>query len=103
LIWGRPSTAFHRRGREPVLAAGVVAAGDLRRGSCWNQLRDHAEANPGTFEKDRFRAFRQAGVTRLSVGVQSFDDAHLRAGPRARQRRPSPPWKGCSPRLSIST
>ena len=37
------------------------------------------EANPGTFEKDRFRAFRAAGVTRLSVGVQSFNDAHLKA------------------------
>ncbi len=37
------------------------------------------EANPGTFERDRFRAFRAAGVTRLSVGVQSFDDAKLRA------------------------
>jgi oxygen-independent coproporphyrinogen-3 oxidase len=37
------------------------------------------EANPGTFEKDRFKAFRAAGVTRLSVGVQSFNDAHLRA------------------------
>ena len=37
------------------------------------------EANPGTFEKDRFRAFRQAGVTRLSVGVQSFNDEHLKA------------------------
>jgi oxygen-independent coproporphyrinogen-3 oxidase len=37
------------------------------------------EANPGTFEKDRFRAFRQAGVTRLSIGVQSFNDAHLKA------------------------
>jgi len=37
------------------------------------------EANPGTFEKDRFRAFRQAGVTRLSIGVQSFDDAQLKA------------------------
>jgi coproporphyrinogen III oxidase-like Fe-S oxidoreductase len=33
------------------------------------------EANPGTFERDRFRAFRSAGVTRLSVGVQSFNDA----------------------------
>lgn len=32
------------------------------------------EANPGTFERERFRAFRAAGVTRLSVGVQSFDD-----------------------------
>jgi len=37
------------------------------------------EANPGTFERDRFRAFRAAGVTRLSVGVQSFDDDKLRA------------------------
>jgi len=37
------------------------------------------EANPGTFEKDRFRGFREAGVTRLSIGVQSFDDAKLQA------------------------
>ena len=36
------------------------------------------EANPGTFEKDRFRAFREAGVTRLSVGVQSFNDEQLK-------------------------
>ncbi len=37
------------------------------------------EANPGTFERDRFRAFRDAGVTRLSIGVQSFDDARLQS------------------------
>jgi putative oxygen-independent coproporphyrinogen III oxidase len=37
------------------------------------------EANPGTFERDRFRAYRAAGVTRLSIGVQSFDDARLAA------------------------
>src|SRR5881396_1912681 len=37
------------------------------------------EANPGTFERDRFRGYRAAGVTRLSVGVQSFSDAKLRA------------------------
>jgi putative oxygen-independent coproporphyrinogen III oxidase len=37
------------------------------------------EANPGTFECNRFRAFRAAGVTRLSVGVQSFDDRKLAA------------------------
>ncbi len=35
------------------------------------------EANPGTFETDRFRGYREAGVTRLSVGVQSFNDAKL--------------------------
>jgi oxygen-independent coproporphyrinogen-3 oxidase len=45
------------------------------------------EANPGTFEKDRFKAFRAAGVTRLSVGVQSFDDAQLRALGRVHDAR----------------
>jgi putative oxygen-independent coproporphyrinogen III oxidase len=44
------------------------------------------EANPGTFEKDRFKAFRSAGVTRLSVGVQSFNDAHLKALGRVHDR-----------------
>jgi len=37
------------------------------------------EANPGTFERERFRGYRAAGVNRLSVGVQSFDDARLAA------------------------
>jgi oxygen-independent coproporphyrinogen-3 oxidase len=44
------------------------------------------EANPGTFEKDRFKAFRQAGVNRLSIGVQSFDDAQLKALGRVHNR-----------------
>ncbi len=35
------------------------------------------EANPGTFEQDKFVGFRQAGVNRLSIGVQSFSDLHL--------------------------
>jgi oxygen-independent coproporphyrinogen-3 oxidase len=37
------------------------------------------EANPGTFEMERFRGYRAAGVNRLSVGVQSFDDKLLAA------------------------
>ena len=37
------------------------------------------EANPGTFEQARFAGFRQAGVNRLSVGVQSFNTHHLTA------------------------
>ncbi|HEY2629153.1 MAG TPA: radical SAM family heme chaperone HemW, partial [Usitatibacter sp.] len=37
------------------------------------------EANPGTFEIERFRGFREAGVNRLSIGVQSFDDERLAA------------------------
>ncbi len=35
------------------------------------------EANPGTFESAKFQAFRQLGVNRLSIGVQSFNDRHL--------------------------
>ena len=37
------------------------------------------EANPGTFERERFQGYRDAGVNRLSIGVQSFDDARLAA------------------------
>ena len=37
------------------------------------------EANPGTFERDKFAGFFAAGVNRLSLGVQSFDDRFLRA------------------------
>ncbi len=37
------------------------------------------EANPGTFEKNRFKAFKHAGVNRLSIGVQSFNDSNLKA------------------------
>ena len=44
------------------------------------------EANPGTFERERFAAFRAAGVTRLSIGVQSFDDAKLAALGRVHDR-----------------
>lgn len=35
------------------------------------------EANPGTVEADKFRAFAKAGVTRLSIGVQSFESEKL--------------------------
>ncbi|MDX1668572.1 MAG: radical SAM family heme chaperone HemW [Limnobacter sp.] len=37
------------------------------------------EANPGTFEQERFEGFKQAGVTRLSLGVQSFNSSALQA------------------------
>jgi len=35
------------------------------------------EANPGTVEQQKFKGFREAGVNRLSIGIQSFNDAHL--------------------------
>ncbi len=37
------------------------------------------EANPGTAESGKFRGFREAGVNRLSIGVQSLNDRHLQA------------------------
>ena len=37
------------------------------------------EANPGTFEAEKFRDYRKAGVNRLSIGIQSFDPEHLKA------------------------
>ncbi len=37
------------------------------------------EANPGTFEQEKFNAFNHAGVNRLSIGIQSFNDLHLKA------------------------
>ena len=36
------------------------------------------EANPGTFERERFEAYRAAGINRLSIGVQSFNAEHLK-------------------------
>ena len=35
------------------------------------------EANPGTFEQEKFSGFHSAGINRLSIGIQSFNDAHL--------------------------
>jgi oxygen-independent coproporphyrinogen-3 oxidase len=48
------------------------------------------EANPGTFERRRFEGFRDAGVNRLSVGVQSFAPRHPRR-PGATPPRCAPP------------
>ena len=81
LIWGRPvQTVFIGGGTPSLFSPASIdqLLGDIR---ALLPLAAAAEvtleANPGTFEKDRFRAYRAAGVTRLSVGVQSFNDAHL--------------------------
>ncbi|MDY0746427.1 radical SAM family heme chaperone HemW [Paucibacter sp. R3-3] len=83
LIWGRHVVSIFIGGGTPSLfAPGQIAEliSDIRarlplEPGCEITL----EANPGTFEKDRFKGFREAGVTRLSIGVQSFDDAKLKA------------------------
>ena len=83
LIWGRPVQTVFIGGGTPSLFS--PASIDQLIGSIRALLPLAAgaeitlEANPGTFEKDRFRAYRAAGVTRLSVGVQSFNDTYLAA------------------------
>ncbi|MBZ4192858.1 MAG: radical SAM family heme chaperone HemW [Candidatus Contendobacter sp.] len=45
------------------------------------------EANPGAVERGQFAEFREAGISRLSIGVQSFDDGHLQQLGRIHHRR----------------
>ncbi len=90
LIWGRTIHSIFIGGGTPSLFAPSTIdrlLGDIRaRLKLEANCEITMEANPGTFEKDRFRAFRQAGVTRLSIGVQSFNDAHLQALGRVHDR-----------------
>ncbi|TAH10426.1 MAG: oxygen-independent coproporphyrinogen III oxidase-like protein [Curvibacter sp.] len=90
LIWGRTVHSIFIGGGTPSLFSPQSIdrlLADIRA-----RLRLEAnceitmEANPGTFEKDRFRAFRSAGVTRLSIGVQSFNDDHLKVLGRVHDR-----------------
>ena len=43
-----------------------------------NKIEITLEANPGTFEQEKFTGFKKAGVNRLSIGIQSFNDKHLK-------------------------
>jgi oxygen-independent coproporphyrinogen-3 oxidase len=90
LVWGRSVHTIFVGGGTPSLLSpqGVERLlGDIRaRLPLLPGCEITLEANPGTFEKNRFRAFRNAGVTRLSVGVQSFDDQHLKTLGRVHDR-----------------
>ncbi len=82
LVWGRTVHSIFIGGGTPSLfspqAIDQLLSGVRARLRLESDCEITLEANPGTFEKDRFRAFRSAGVTRLSIGVQSFNDAHLK-------------------------
>jgi len=90
LIWGRSVQTVFMGGGTPSLfspqAIDQLLAGIRARVRLAASAEITLEANPGTFEKDRFRAYRAAGVTRLSVGVQSFNDDFLRALGRVHDR-----------------
>ena len=90
IVWGRTIHSIFIGGGTPSLFSpqGIDRLlGDIRaRLKLEPDCEITLEANPGTFERDRFRAFRAAGVTRLSVGVQSFNDVHLQALGRVHDR-----------------
>jgi len=81
LVWGRTVQSVFLGGGTPSLfspqAVEQLISGIRARMMLAADCEISLEANPGTFEKDRFKAFRAAGVTRLSIGVQSFNDTFL--------------------------
>ncbi|MCC2956965.1 radical SAM family heme chaperone HemW [Massilia sp. IC2-477] len=83
MIWGRKIHTIFIGGGTPSL---MSAAGLDRLLSDVRTLLPLAldaeitmEANPGTFEAERFKSYRDSGVNRLSIGIQSFNGAHLKA------------------------
>ena len=50
-------------------------------------LETTLEANPGTIEQGRFREYRDVGINRLSIGIQSFNTAHLEKLARIHDRK----------------
>jgi len=90
-VWGRVVGSIFFGGGTPSLFSAeaidrlLVAARTLLRVSPVAEVT--LEANPGTFEAGRFAAYRAAGVNRLSLGIQSFNAAHLRALGRIHDER----------------
>jgi putative oxygen-independent coproporphyrinogen III oxidase len=83
LVWGREVSSIFIGGGTPSLFTGagidelLCMLRTLLRVSPVAEIT--LEANPGTFEMARFKAFRNAGVNRLSLGIQSFNSRHLTA------------------------
>ncbi|RRW46751.1 radical SAM family heme chaperone HemW [Pseudomonas luteola] len=82
-VHGRPLTSIFFGGGTPSLfsarALGRLLEGVERRVAFASNIEITLEANPGTFEQDKFAAYRQLGINRLSIGIQSFQDAKLKA------------------------
>ena len=83
LIWGRPVVSVFFGGGTPSLLSPAAIDELLAAFRALAMLSPDAEitleANPGAIEVARFAGFRAAGVNRLSLGIQSFNDAHLQA------------------------
>ena len=83
LIWGRKIISVFIGGGTPSLMSAQGMDRLLSDVRSLLPLEADAEitmeANPGTFEADKFRAFAASGVNRLSIGIQSFNSSHLKA------------------------
>jgi putative oxygen-independent coproporphyrinogen III oxidase len=81
-VWGRRLSSVFIGGGTPSLfspeSIDRILAGVRARFPLDPEAEVTLEANPGTVEAARFAGFRQAGVNRISVGVQSFDERMLR-------------------------
>jgi putative oxygen-independent coproporphyrinogen III oxidase len=82
-IWGRRVQSVFFGGGTPSLFSGEAIESLLAAVRARLPLAPDCEvtleANPGTVEAAKFGAFRAAGVNRLSIGIQSFNPAHLKA------------------------
>jgi len=82
-VWGRRVHSIFIGGGTPSLfsarAIDELLAGIRSRLQVEPDAEITLEANPGTVEAGRFRGYRDAGVNRVSLGVQSFDEAMLKA------------------------
>ena len=80
-IWGRPVRSIFLGGGTPSLfspeAIERLLAGVRARVTLVPEAEITLEANPGTVETERFRGYRDAGVNRLSIGIQSFQPEQL--------------------------
>lgn len=75
------STIFIGGGTPSLMDPRVVEAVISEATTVWrsaNDLEITMEANPGSVEMGRFTSYAQAGVNRVSLGIQSLDDRHLR-------------------------
>ena len=83
LIWGRKVYTVFIGGGTPSLLSAEALNNLLTQVRMRLPLAHGAEitleANPGTVESARFAGYREAGVNRLSLGIQSFNDRHLQA------------------------
>ncbi|MGH8495664.1 MAG: radical SAM family heme chaperone HemW [Gammaproteobacteria bacterium] len=73
---------FFGGGTPSLFAPGTVASlldAVRSRIACPPGMEITLEANPGTIERGRFAEYRAAGITRVSIGAQSFDDRQLEA------------------------